>query len=117
MARPRLYLDEDVHGGVARGLRRRGYDVLTTIEADRSGTSDADQLRFAASEQRCLFSFNRGDFARLHGELIGRGDHHFGIVLCRQVPVGTVVRHLAALLAQHVADDLMDQLVWLKVPG
>jgi hypothetical protein len=68
--RPRLYLDEDVHAGVASGLRRRGYDVLTTVEARRSGTTDAQQLEFASSEKRCLFSFNRGDFARLHAELL-----------------------------------------------
>jgi hypothetical protein len=58
---PRLYLDEDVHHAVATGLRRRGHDVLTTIEAGRSGRSDTEQLDFAIQENRCLFSFNRGE--------------------------------------------------------
>ena len=48
----RLYLDEDVHAAVASGLRRRGHDVLTTVEAGRSGATDLEQLSFAASEER-----------------------------------------------------------------
>jgi hypothetical protein len=115
MQHPRLYLDEDVHAAVAAGLRRRSYDVLATVEAGRSGSSDAEQLDFAASHGRCLFSFNRGDFASLHGELISSGGHHYGIVLSKQVHVGTVVRRLAEWLAPRTADDVLDHLVWLKV--
>ena len=113
--RIRLYLDEDVHGGVAIGLRRRGHDVLTTIEAGHSGASDDQQLQFAIVQKRCLFSFNRGDLARLHTELLASGAHHYGIILCRQVRVGTVVRHLAALVGRRAAPDLIDQLVWLRI--
>ena len=32
------YLDEDVYAGVAAGLRRRGYDVRTAVEAGRLGS-------------------------------------------------------------------------------
>lgn len=115
MQRPRLYLDEDVAGAVASGLRRRGYDVLTTLDAGCSGSTDEEQLRFATSEKRCIFSFNRGDFARVHAATVGRGEHHFGIVLCRQVPVGVTVRRLSEWLARTNANDVRDQLVWLSV--
>jgi hypothetical protein len=77
-------LDEDVYHAVAIGLRRRGFDVLTTYEARRQGTSDEMQLRFAAAEGRAIFTFNRGDFARLHGAFLARAEHHYGIVLARQ---------------------------------
>ena len=60
MKRPRLYLDEDVHHAVAVGLRRRGHDVLTTIEAGHGGSTDEQQLRCAISDKRCMFTFNRG---------------------------------------------------------
>lgn len=112
---PRPYLDEDVAGAVASGLRRRGYDVLTTVEAGRTGSTDEEQLLFAISEERSLFSFNRGDFAQLHAAIVGRGEHHFGIVLCKQVPVGVAVRRLSEWLARASADDVRNQLVWLSV--
>lgn len=34
MGRARVYLDEDVYAGVAAGLRRRGFDVLTGAGPD-----------------------------------------------------------------------------------
>ena len=39
-----LFLDEDVHSGLAHALRKRGYDVLHAQELDRKGRSDLDQL-------------------------------------------------------------------------
>jgi hypothetical protein len=32
-----------------------------------------EQLLFATSQHRCLFTFNRGDFFELHGRMIGEG--------------------------------------------
>ena len=48
MSAIRTYLDEDVHGMIAHALRLRGRDVLTTVEAGRTATEDADQIRFAS---------------------------------------------------------------------
>lgn len=79
-----------------------------------TGTTDIAQLQFAVAQQRCLFSFNRGDFARLHLDTIAQDEHHFGIILSPQHTVGVIVRRLAALMTEHTADDLLDQLVWLK---
>lgn len=111
----RLYLDEDVYRGVALGLRRRGFDVLTTSDAGNGGRSDEEQLRFAIANGRCLFTFNRGDFVRLHSELIGTGEHHFGIVLAPQARIGAVVRALAQLLSVRSEEELTDQLLWLRI--
>ena len=36
----KFYLDDHIPKGVVEGLRRRGVDVLTVQEADRSGDSD-----------------------------------------------------------------------------
>lgn len=111
---PRLYVDEDVHVGVSIGLRRRGFDVVTTADADRLGTTDEEQLRFSIAERRCLFTFNRGDFAQIHARLMKRREHHFGIVVSPQTRVGTAVRMLSALLATRNADELRDRLIWLS---
>jgi hypothetical protein len=112
---PRVYLDEDVHGAVAAGLRRRGFEVLTTIDAGRSGTSDAEQLEFAAAETRVLVTFNRGDFARLHADYLVSGRSHAGIVVSRQATAGPVVRALAKLLSSQGAPELRSTLFWLAL--
>jgi hypothetical protein len=112
--RPRLYLDEDVYHSVALGLRRRGWDAATTVDAGKVGSSDEDQIRFATAEGRCLFTFNRGHFAEIHGHMMAVGEHHCGIIVCRQATVGVVTRSLCALLSSHIAEDLHDSLVWLS---
>lgn len=113
--RARLHLDEDVHGGVAVGLRRRGFDVLTTPEAGNSGCADDEQLRFAIAEQRRLFTFYRGHFAQFHATSLERSEHHFGLVVAPQTEIGRVVRALARLLSERSRENLHDQLVWLSI--
>jgi hypothetical protein len=117
LPRPQVYLDEDVHSAVAAGLRRRGFDVLTTLEAGRSGTSDGEQLSFATGERRVLVTFNRGDFARLHAEYASSGRIHAGIVVSRQAAAGPVVRSLANLLGTRDLAEFIGTLFWLDVSG
>jgi predicted nuclease of predicted toxin-antitoxin system len=50
----RYHLDENIHGGVGRGLARRGMDVTTTHDARLLGSTDETQLEFASSEARVL---------------------------------------------------------------
>lgn len=114
LERPRLYLDEDVFSAVALGLRRRGFDVVTTIEAANRERSDFEQLEFAVAERRCLFTFNRGDFANLHTQRIAAGQHHFGIVVAPQMRIGQAVRLLARFLSSRSAAELRDQLIWIS---
>ncbi len=40
----KLFLDEDVHSGLAHALRKRGYDVIHAQELDRKGRSDSDSF-------------------------------------------------------------------------
>ena len=64
MAEIRFYLDENVANDVARGLRLRGIDVLTTPEAGNIGFTDPEQLEFALKQQRVLVTQD-DDFLRL----------------------------------------------------
>jgi hypothetical protein len=110
-----VYLDEDVLGAVGAGLRRRGFEVVTTVEVGRSGTSDERQLEFAAAEGRVLVTFNRGDFARLHAGYLRQGRAHAGIVVSRQAEAGAVVRALAKLLGAKDTSELDNTLFWLAI--
>lgn len=62
----KLYLDEDVHKKVATALRLKGYDAVSAHEVQKQSLSDDQQLEFAVSEARAIFTFNAGDFEKLH---------------------------------------------------
>jgi hypothetical protein len=59
----RYHLDENVHHGIARGLRNRGIDVTTSTDANLVKAPDQSQLAFAISEGRILFTHD-SDFLK-----------------------------------------------------
>jgi predicted nuclease of predicted toxin-antitoxin system len=87
----RFHLDENSHRGVAEGLRRYGIDVTTTPEANLRSAADDEQLRFAVSQRRALYTQDQ-DFLRL----VAQGTEHCGILYCRQQTrsVGDIIRGL-----------------------
>ena len=116
MSRVRLYVDEDAEEhAVVQGLRARGVDLLTTSAAHRIGTTDAEQLTFAIEQRRTIYTFNVGDFARLHRERLQQGGSHHGIVVIpdQRYSVGEKIRRLAALAHASTAEELVDRMVYL----
>lgn len=116
MADPiRLYLDEDAQRtSLVRALRARRVDVLTANEAGKVGISDAEQLAFAVSQNRTVFTFNRGDFAKLHAGYLQRGQEHSGIIVSDQLEISVVIRRLLRLLDGRKADDMRNWLEFLS---
>lgn len=110
----RLYLDKDVHRGVASALRLRGFDAVSAHGQKRWGLSDAAQLAYAAANKRALFTFNTADFLRLHCAWLETGQLHWGIIVSEQLPVGEATRRLLWLLNHVTADEMRDQLYWLQ---
>ena len=110
----KLYLDEDVPEAVAIALRLRGYDVLTVREAKRKGLSDLDQLKFASAEERTLFTHNIADFLRLHKEFTTKGHEHNGIIVSRQLTIGTIVKALLKLLSILTPIQAKNHVLWLS---
>lgn len=112
----RLYVDEDAcENAVIVGLRARGVDLLTTLEAHRTGTSDLEQLEFAASIQRAIYTFNAADFAQLHAAWLNDGRPHSGIVMIpdQRCSVGIKIRRLAQLVYNVSAEDIANRIVFL----
>jgi hypothetical protein len=62
----RLFTDEDVYGAIAVGLRKAGFDAISTPHAKRLSEADESQLLFAVSQQRVFVTFNVAHFANLH---------------------------------------------------
>jgi len=110
----RLFLDEDVPEAVAVSLKLRGYDVVTTRQAGRRGLTDAQQLDFAHSQGRLLFTHNVADFTKLHVEFLRKGKEHSGILLARQLPIGFIVTAMLKFLSSSKAKDVRNQVVWLS---
>ncbi|MHB8973293.1 MAG: DUF5615 family PIN-like protein [Pirellulaceae bacterium] len=82
MSSVRLHVDEYAgETAVIAALRAWGVDQLTTLEAGRLGSSDADQLVYATQQGRAIYTLNASDFARLHREVLQAGGSHAGIVV------------------------------------
>jgi predicted nuclease of predicted toxin-antitoxin system len=110
----KLYLDENVPESVAMALRLRGYDVITVKEAGRKGLSDIEQLEYASSENRLIFTFNVADFHKIHSEFIKTGRHHNGIIFSKQLPVRRIVKALLKLLSSLNSETVRNNVVWLS---
>lgn len=109
----KLYLDEDVHKKIAVALRLKGYDVVSAHEVQKQSLSDYQQLEYAVSEQRAIFTFNTGDFDRLHKEYIKSGKNHFGILLSKQIPIGETINRLTKFLFAHSKEEIRNNIFWI----
>ena len=109
-----LFLDEDVPEAIAVALGLRGFDVTRTRETRRKGLTDTEQLDYAHSEQRILFTHNIADFAKIHLEYIKKGKEHSGIILSKQVPIGVIVKALLKLLSTSEAKNGQNRIIWLS---
>lgn len=73
--RIRFHLDEHISHIIAKGLRQRGIDVTTTVEAGLRTSKDEAQLAYIRQEQRVFVTNDAGFLARN-----ARGEEHFGLV-------------------------------------
>jgi len=112
----RLYFDADsMERGVVSGLCARGIDAISALEVGMADSSDEAQLEFARTAGRVLFSFNVGDFQRIHTQYLSRGDMHAGIILAAQqrYSIGERIRRLQTLIAARSAEEMNDRVEFL----
>jgi hypothetical protein len=107
-----IYADENVWMPVARGLRRRGWEVTTAVEEETLGYSDAEHLRYAADQGWPLLTFD-DDFLSLVDSELADVDHA-GIVFVSQYghTVGELVGRLDSTLQQHEERDISGEVVF-----
>ncbi len=74
-----FHLDEHIPAAVAEGLRRRGIDVTTTVEAGLAGATDLAHVEFARRAGRVILTGDPDFLA-----LAGSGVEHVGMVYCHQ---------------------------------
>ncbi len=106
----RFHLDEHCDPAIAAGLRRRGIDVTTTVEAGLLHASDQEHVSFALTGPRIIFSQD-SDFLRLHAA----GTAHGGIVYCRQQSrtIGEIIEGLALIWEILEPDEMRGRVEFL----
>jgi predicted nuclease of predicted toxin-antitoxin system len=101
-----FYADENFDYLVVERLRTLGHDVLTVQEAGERGGDDDRVLVFAKSTGRCVLTFDRMDFKRLHR----RDPSHAGIISCTRdnnrdglaARIHLATQSAGALTGQHI---------------
>jgi hypothetical protein len=78
------------------------------------GWADDVHLQYATEQGRVIFTFNRGDFFRLHTEWLRNDQHHSGIIVSDQVGIGVILRRLLRLIDEKSASDMLDWLEFLS---
>ncbi|RIK35536.1 MAG: hypothetical protein DCC58_20355 [Chloroflexi bacterium] len=110
MVRIRFLLDEHIDHAIARGLRRRGIDVITPEDAGLKSYSDPDVLTYALREQRVVITHDR-DLLRLHKE----GHPHAGIAFCEahSRSIGQMIDRLIVLYEETDPHDMANFIAYL----
>jgi len=106
----KFHLDENVSNAIAEGLRRRVIDVTTTPEQSLIGVSDEEQLKFACSQNRVIFTQDT-DFLRMNQS----GITHCGIVYCSQgnKSIGEIIRGLILIWELLEPSDMFGKVEFL----
>lgn len=113
----RLFVDEDAMSrALVNGLRARGIDVLTVGEVARKKLEDFEQLEFATSEGRVLYTFNTSDFYQLHTEWLTQGKAHAGVVFSPQqrYGIGEQIRRVLKLMRVRSAEEMIGTVEFLS---
>lgn len=109
-----LFLDEDVHPTLASVLREMGYNTISTIEANRKGKSDREQLDFSIAEKRAILTFNVKDFVLLYDEYYKKDKKHWGIIVSSQLNFKETLKRILKLLNRKSASDLENNIEFLN---
>ncbi len=119
----KLLLDEMLDRAIAAQLRQRGHDVVAIQERPLWwGMPDEVVLAdIAFVEQRVLVTDNVQHFLPLHATMVGRGDHHAGLLLASPSKYPRAKRFLGRwvgaldefLTTLPAGPELLDSYAWL----
>jgi uncharacterized protein with PIN domain len=108
MEKAKLFIDEDVHDRLASVLRSLGYDAINARESKRKGKTDIEQLQFAISQGRLIFSFEK-----LAIEFFKNRIEHFGIIVSPQRSFTETLSRLVKVLNEIPVADFKNQLIYI----
>jgi hypothetical protein len=110
-----LHADESVDRRVVDGLRRRGVDVGSAVDAGLGGATDERQLEFATTARRALLTAD-ADHLAIHGAWMASGRSHEGVVYfhpARTTP-GHVIREVHRIAHRVSPDDARNRVFYVS---
>ncbi|MBF0327563.1 MAG: DUF5615 family PIN-like protein [Nitrospirae bacterium] len=97
----KYYLDEDLSPKIFDILRRHGIDAISAQDVGMLQASDMEQLKYAASECRCLVTRNRNDFIVLTVQFFNEHRLHKGILIVPHTLPGDNFSLIAKAIMKH----------------
>lgn len=114
----RLLTDEDVPGGIARGLRKRnpGLDIVRVQEVGLMQSPDPDVLDWATREGRLIITRDVSTMTAHAFERIALGLSMLGVsVLPERMPVGHAIKELEIIVLASNPDEWRSRVIFLPL--
>jgi predicted nuclease of predicted toxin-antitoxin system len=114
----RLLIDEDVHGDIVAGLRRRqpALDVVRVQDVGLAHTPDPVILEWAAQQGRVVVSVDKKTLAVDAWARVARGLPMPGVAILRiLLSIGQAINELELIALAGNPEDLRDQVVYLPL--
>ena len=114
----RLLTDEDVHGDIVNGLRRRqpALDLVRVQDVGLRRTPDSIILEWAAQQGRVIVSVDKKTLAVDAWDRVARGLPMPGVAILRiLLSIGQAINELELIAVAANADDFRDQVIYLPM--
>src|SRR5262245_29010068 len=114
----RLLTDEDVHGDIIAGLRRRqpALDLVRAQDVGLRHTPDPDILEWASRQGRVVVSVDKKTLAAAAWDRVARGFPMPGVAILRTVlTIGQAINELELIAIVGNPEDLKNQVIYLPV--
>jgi predicted nuclease of predicted toxin-antitoxin system len=114
----RLLIDEDVHGDIVKGLRRRQptLDLVRVQDVGLRHTPDPLILEWAAQQGRVVVSVDKKTLAVDAWDRVARGLPMPGVAILRVfLTIGQASRELEIIALAGNPDDFRDQVIYLPM--
>ncbi len=111
-----LYTDEHINGGIIRGLRQRGVDVLTVVEDGMAGSPDPLVLDRALALGRAVFTHD-ADYLREAHRRLQSGEPFAGVIYAHATgpSIGKCIDDLELIAKVTNPDDLLNAIIRLPI--
>lgn len=117
----RLASDEDVHGDIVRGLRRRvpGIDLVRVHDSLPEGTPDPEVLAWAATENRVLITNDHTTMVGFAWERVAAGLPVAGLIsTTNDQAIGQAIEDILLIAELMTEEEMREQVVvFLPVKG
>jgi hypothetical protein len=113
-----LASDEDVHGDIIRGLRRRepGLDLVRVQDVGLAHTPDPDILSWAAAQGRILITGDVNSMVGFAWQRVRAGQPMPGVLaLVEGVAIGAAIDDILLVAQCGTAEEMKDQVKYIPL--